>query len=235
MDRYGTVGAVIAAAGSSSRMGGRDKLAEPLDGIPEILRTLAAVEAVPEIREIVVVTREDRVEEYRRLLGQCSRLRAVVPGGSTRQESVRNGVRALSPDCTLAAIHDGARPLVTPEVFARCIEAARSCGAATAAVPVKDTIKLADEAGRVLDTPDRSALRAMQTPQAFRVELIRKAHEIARRDGFLGTDDAALLEHAGMPVYLCEGSRENLKLTTPTDLMLAGLILAARAEKELIG
>ena len=235
MDRYRTVGAVIAAAGSSSRMGGRDKLEEPLDGIPVILRTLAAVEAVPEIREIVVVTREDRVEEYRRLLGQCSRLRAVVPGGSTRQESVRNGVRALSPDCTLAAIHDGARPLVTPEVFARCIEAARSCGAATAAVPVKDTIKLADEAGRVLDTPDRSALRAMQTPQAFRVELIRKAHEIARRDGFLGTDDAALLEHAGMPVYLCEGSRENLKLTTPTDLMLAGLILAARAEKELIG
>ena len=89
--------------------------------------------------------------------------------------------------------------------------------------------------GLVLDTPDRSALRAMQTPQAFRVELIRKAHDIARRDGFLGTDDAALLEHAGMPVYLCEGSRENLKLTTPTDLMLAGLILAARAEKELIG
>lgn len=108
MDRYRTVGAVIAAAGSSSRMGGRDKLAEPLDGIPVILRTLAAVEAVPEIREIVVVTREDRVEEYRRLLGQCSRLRAVVPGGSTRQESVRNGVRALLPDCTLAAIHDGA-------------------------------------------------------------------------------------------------------------------------------
>ena len=140
MDRYGTVGVVIAAAGSSSRMGGRDKLAELLDGIPVILRTLAAVEAVPEIREIVVVTREDRVEEYRRLLGQCSRLRAVVPGGSTRQESVRNGVRALSPDCTLAAIHDGARPLVTPEVFARCIEAARNCGAATAAVPVKDTI-----------------------------------------------------------------------------------------------
>ena len=183
MDRYGTVGAVIAAAGSSSRMGGRDKLAEPLDGIPVILRTLAAVEAVPEIREIVVVTREDRVEEYRRLLGQCSRLRAVVPGGSTRQESVRNGVRALSPDCTLAAIHDGARPLVTPEVFARCIEAARSCGAATAAVPVKDTIKLADEAGRVLDTPDRSRLWAVQTPQIFDRERYLRAAEEAERRG----------------------------------------------------
>ena len=87
----------------------------------------------------------------------------------------------------------------------------------------------------MLETPERASLYAMQTPQAFRVELIRQAHDAARRDGFLGTDDASLLEHAGLPVYLCEGSRENLKLTTPTDLMLAELILAARAEKELMG
>ena len=225
MDRYGTVGAVIAAAGSSSRMGGRDKLAEPLDGIPVILRTLAAVEAVPEIREIVVVTREDRVEEYRRLLGQCSRLRAVVPGGSTRQESVRNGVRALSPDCTLAAIHDGARPLVTPEVFARCIEAARNCGAATAAVPVKDTIKLADEAGRVLDTPDRSRLWAVQTPQIFdRERYLRAAEEVERR-GLSCTDDCQLFEAMGWEVQLVMGEYRNLKLTTPEDFLAAGAYL----------
>ncbi len=225
MDRYGTVGAVIAAAGSSSRMGGRDKLAEPLDGIPVILRTLAAVEAVPEIREIVVVTREDRVEEYRRLLGQCSRLRAVVPGGSTRQESVRNGVRALSPDCTLAAIHDGARPLVTPEVFARCIEAARNCGAATAAVPVKDTIKLADEAGRVLDTPDRSRLWAVQTPQIFdRERYLRAAEEVERR-GLSCTDDCQLFEAMGWEVQLVMGDYRNLKLTTPEDFLAAGAYL----------
>lgn len=225
MDRYRAVGAVIAAAGSSSRMGGRDKLAEPLDGIPVILRTLAAVEAVPEIREIVVVTREDRVEEYRRLLGQCSRLRAVVPGGSTRQESVRNGVRALSPDCTLAAIHDGARPLVTPEVFARCIEAARSCGAATAAVPVKDTIKLADEAGRVLDTPDRSRLWAVQTPQIFdRVRYLRAAEEAERR-GISCTDDCQLFEAMGWEVQLVMGDYRNLKLTTPEDFLAAGAYL----------
>ena len=225
MDRYGTVGAVIAAAGSSSRMGGRDKLAEPLDGIPVILRTLAAVEAVPEIREIVVVTREDRVGEYRRLLGQCSRLRAVVPGGSTRQESVRNGVRALSPDCTLAAIHDGARPLVTPEVFARCIEAARSCGAATAAVPVKDTIKLADEAGRVLDTPDRSRLWAVQTPQIFdRERYLRAAEEAERRD-LSCTDDCQLFEAMGWEVQLVMGDYRNLKLTTPEDFLAAGAYL----------
>ena len=225
MDRYGTVGAVIAAAGSSSRMGGRDKLAEPLDGIPVILRTLAAVEAVPEIREIVVVTREDRVEEYRRLLGQCSRLRAVMPGGSTRQESVRNGVRALSPDCTLAAIHDGARPLVTPEVFARCIEAARSCGAATAAVPVKDTIKLADEAGRVLDTPDRSRLWAVQTPQIFDRERYLRAAEEAERRGLSCTDDCQLFEAMGWEVQLVMGDYRNLKLTTPEDFLAAGAYL----------
>ena len=225
MDRYGTAGAVIAAAGSSSRMGGRDKLAEPLDGIPVILRTLAAVEAVPEIREIVVVTREDRVEEYRRLLGQCSRLRAVVPGGSTRQESVRNGVRALSPDCTLAAIHDGARPLVTPEVFARCIEAARSCGAATAAVPVKDTIKLADEVGRVLDTPDRSRLWAVQTPQIFDRERYLRAAEEAERQGISCTDDCQLFEAMGWEVQLVMGDYRNLKLTTPEDFLAAGAYL----------
>ena len=225
MDRYRAVGAVIAAAGSSSRMGGRDKLAEPLDGIPVILRTLAAVEAVPEIREIVVVTREDRVEEYRRLLGQCSRLRAVVPGGSTRQESVRNGVRALSPDCTLAAIHDGARPLVTPEVFARCIEAARSCGAATAAVPVKDTIKLADEAGRVLDTPDRSRLWAVQTPQIFDRERYLRAAEEAERRGLSCTDDCQLFEAMGWEVQLLMGDYRNLKLTTPEDFLAAGAYL----------
>ena len=225
MDRYGTVGAVSAAAGSSSRMGGRDKLAELLDGIPVILRTLAAVEAVLEIREIVVVTREDRVEEYRRLLGQCSRLRAVVPGGSTRQESVRNGVRALSPDCTLAAIHDGARPLVTPEVFARCIEAARSCGAATAAVPVKDTIKLADEAGQVLDTPDRSRLWAVQTPQIFDRERYLRAAEEAERRGLSCTDDCQLFEAMGWEVQLVMGDYRNLKLTTPEDFLAAGAYL----------
>ena len=225
MDRYRAVGAVIAAAGSSSRMGGRDKLAELLDGIPVILRTLAAVEAVPEIREIVVVTREDRVEEYRRLLGQCFRLRAVVPGGSTRQESVRNGVRALSPDCTLAAIHDGARPLVTPEVFARCIEAARNCGAATAAVPVKDTIKLADEAGRVLDTPDRSRLWAVQTPQIFDRERYLRAAEEAERRGLSCTDDCQLFEAMGWEVQLVMGDYRNLKLTTPEDFLAAGAYL----------
>lgn len=225
MERHGTVGAVIAAAGSSSRMGGRDKLSEPLGGMPVILRTLAAVEAVPEVAEIVVVTREDRVEEYRSLLEQFSKLRAVVPGGSTRQESVWNGVRALSPDCGLAAIHDGARPLVTPEVFARCIEAARACGAATAAVPVKDTIKRADAEGRVLDTPERSRLWAVQTPQIFDRERYLQAAEEAERRGLDCTDDCQLFEAMGWEVRLVMGDYRNLKLTTPEDFLAAGAYL----------
>ena len=224
MEGQGKIGVVIAAAGSSSRMDGRDKLTELLGGIPVILRTLAAVEAVPEVDEIVVVTREDRVEEYRQLLGQYSRL-LVVPGGSTRQESVQNGVRALSSDCRLAAIHDGARPLVTPEVFARCIEVARTCGAATAAVPVKDTIKLADERGRVVDTPDRSRLWAVQTPQIFdRDEYLRAAAEAERR-GLFCTDDCQLFEAMGREVQLVLGDYRNLKLTTPEDFLAAGAYL----------
>ena len=225
MERHTAVGAVIAAAGSSSRMGGRDKLSELLGGVPVILRTLAAVEAVPEITEIVVVTREDRVEEYRSLLGEFSRVRAVVPGGHTRQESVLNGVRALSPDCRLAAIHDGARPLVTPEVFARCIEAAHACGAATAAVPVKDTIKLADPEGRVLDTPDRSRLWAVQTPQIFDRERYLQAAEEAQRRGLDCTDDCQLFEAMGWEVRLVMGDYRNLKLTTPEDFLAAGAYL----------
>lgn len=151
-------------------------------------------------------------------------------------DSERAGLDACRPTCLNACSSMTARALWSPKMSSAVPSNRWKCaGSGIASVPVTDTIKRAAPDGLVLDTPDRSALRAMQTPQAFRVELIRKAHEIARRDGFWGTDDAALLEHAGMPVYLCEGSRENLKLTTPTDLMLAGLILAARAEKELIG
>ena len=219
--------AIILGGGSGRRMeADRNKVFLPLRGIPAIARAIAPFSAL--CAGAVVVAAAAEVEEMRAVIARCGLDRfviRVVPGGAERQDSVRCGLDALPADAECVLIHDGARALVTEDVIRRAIES----------VPVTDTIKRAAPDGLVLDTPDRSALRAMQTPQAFRVELIRKAHEIARRDGFWGTDDAALLEHAGMPVYLCEGSRENLKLTTPTDLMLAGLILAARAEKELIG
>ena len=210
--------AIILGGGSGRRMeADRNKVFLPLRGIPAIVRAIAPFSAL--CAGAVVVAAAAEVEEMRAVIARCGLDRfvmRVVPGGAERQDSVRCG-------------------LDTEDVIRRAIESVEKRGSGIASMPVTDTIKRAAPDGLVLDTPDRSALRAMQTPQAFRVELIRKAHEIARRDGFLGTDDAALLEHAGMPVYLCEGSRENLKLTTPTDLMLAGLILAARAEKELIG
>ena len=207
--------AIILGGGSGRRMeADRNKVFLPLRGIPAIVRAIAPFSAF--CAGAMVVAAAAEVEELRAVIARC-------------------GLDALPDDAECVLIHDGARALVTEDVIRRAIESVEKRGSGIASVPVTDTIKRATPDGLVLDTPDRSALRAMQTPQAFRVELIRKAHEIARRDGFLGTDDAALLEHAGMPVYLCEGSRENLKLTTPTDLMLAGLILAARAEKELIG
>ena len=159
-------------------------------------------------------------------------VRAVVPGGSERQHSVANGLSALPADADYVLIHDGARALVTEDVIRRAMDSALSHGSGIASVPVVDTIKRADGDGLVLETLNRSQLYAMQTPQAFLTSLVRRAHEQARADGFLGTDDASLLEHAGLPVYLSQGDRENLKLTTPADLSVAQVILAARLEKE---
>ena len=228
--------AIILGGGSGRRMeADRNKVFLPLRGIPAIVRAIAPFSGL--CAGAVVVAAAAEVEEMRGIIARCGLDRfvlRVVPGGAERQNSVRCGLDALPDDAECVLIHDGARALVTEDVIRRAIESVEKRGSGIASVPVTDTIKRAAPDGLVLDTPDRSALRAMQTPQAFRVELIRQAHDAARRDGFLGTDDASLLEHAGLPVYLCEGSRENLKLTTPTDLMLAELILAARAEKELM-
>lgn len=229
--------AIILGGGSGRRMeADRNKVFLPLRGIPAIARAIAPFSAL--CAGAVVVAAAAELDEMRAVIARCGLNRfvlAVVPGGDERQDSVRCGLNALPKDAECVLIHDGARALVTEDVILRALESVERHGSGVAAVPVTDTIKRAAPDGLVLDTPDRAALRAMQTPQAFRVELIRQAHAAAGRDGFLGTDDAALLEHAGLPVYLSEGSRENLKLTTPTDLMLAELILAARAEKELIG
>ena len=215
--------AVILGGGSGRRMeADQNKVFLPLRGVPAIARAIAPFTGL--CAGAVVVAAAAEVEEMRGVIARCGLDRfvlRVVPGGAERQDSVRCGLDALPGDAECVLIHDGARALVTEDVIRRAVESVEKCGSGIASVPVSDTIK-------------RAALYAMQTPQAFRVELIRQAHDAARRDGFLGTDDASLLEHADLPVYLCEGSRENLKLTTPTDLMLAELILAARAEKELM-
>lgn len=217
-------GAVIVAAGSASRMGGIDKVMAPLRGEPVILRTVRAFQETDAIREIVIVTREDLIMPVSDLCAGLDKVKAVVVGGGSRQESVWLGLNALSKGMELAAIQDGARPLVTPALIDRTVRAAHSYGAAAPAIPVKDTIKV-EKSGLIESTPDRSHLRAVQTPQVFDFDLLRGALQKARNDGAEVTDDCSAVERLGMKIRLVEGEERNLKVTTPLDLKIAELLL----------
>ena len=217
-------GAVIVAAGSASRMGGIDKVMAPLKGEPMILRTARTFESCDCIAEIVIVTREDLIRPIMALCGELSKVRAVVQGGSSRQESVFLGLSCLSGDVKLAAVHDGARPLVSMEVIDRTVRAAHSYSAAAPAVPVKDTVKVV-KGGVVESTPDRALLRVVQTPQVFDFDLLHAALERAELDKAPVTDDCSAVERLGVPVKIVEGDERNLKVTTPMDLRIAEMIL----------
>lgn len=217
-------GAVIVAAGSASRMGGIDKVMAPLGGEPMILRTVRAFEDCEAVKEIVIVTREDLMGPIAELCSGFTKIRSVVQGGSSRQESVKLGLLALSKEVRLAAVHDGARPLVSGELIDKVIRAALSYGAAAPAIPVKDTIKVF-EGGFIAATPDRSTLRAVQTPQVMDRDLLLGALEKAEQEGTALTDDCSAVEHIGMRVRLVEGEERNLKVTTPLDLKIAELLL----------
>ena len=217
-------GAVIVAAGSASRMGGIDKVMAPLGGEPMILRTVRAFEDCEAVKEIVIVTREDLMGPIAELCSGFTKIRSVVQGGSSRQESVKLGLLAFSKEVRLAAVHDGARPLVSGELIDKVIRAAHSYGAAAPAIPVKDTIKIF-EGGFIAATPDRSTLRAVQTPQVMDRDLLLGALEKAEQEGTALTDDCSAVEHIGMRVRLVEGEERNLKVTTPLDLKIAELLL----------
>ena len=217
-------GAVIVAAGSASRMGGIDKVMAPLGGEPMILRTVRAFEACEAVKEIVIVTREDLMGPIAELCSGFTKVRSVVQGGSSRQESVKLGLLAFSKEVRLAAVHDGARPLVSGELIDKVIRAAHSYGAAAPAIPMKDTIKVF-EGGFIAATPDRSTLRAVQTPQVIDRDLLLGALEKAEQEGAALTDDCSAVEHIGMRVRLVEGEERNLKVTTPLDLKIAELLL----------
>lgn len=218
-------GAVVVAAGSSTRMG-LDKVMLPLDGVPVILRTLRAFEAAPSVGEIVVVTREDLIAPIGGLCREAglTKVRKVVCGGNDRTQSVRLGTLEVSREVPLIAIHDGARPLITVETIERTIAQAEKSGAAAPAIPVKDTIKVVS-GNVVASTPERAALRAVQTPQVFEASLIRAALQKALEDGAALTDDCSAVERLGMHVVLVEGDERNLKLTTPADIHLAECFL----------
>ena len=226
--------AVVPAAGSSTRMEGQDKLLLPLEEQPVLLHTLRALELCPYLAEIIVVTREDLIVPIGQLCRDAglSKVRKVIVGGATRTHSVLAGLGELSSGAELVAIHDGARPLVSQEVLCQAIEKAAVTGAAAPAVPVTDTVKRAED-GLAAETVNRADLWAVQTPQVFEAGLIRAALEKALADGEELTDDCAAVERLGMKVSLTPGSRENLKITTPLDLVLGEAILKARGRGEL--
>ena len=217
------IGAIIVAAGRSSRMGGVDKTFAPLLGAPLIAHTVERFEAHPAIGEIALVLAVESVKRGRELAKArgWSKVTQVCAGGARRQDSVYNGLTALSP-CDLVLVHDGARPCVDAATLERGIRAAAEHGAAVAGTPVKDTIKRVTPDLLIEDTPERARLWAAQTPQVFRYGLLLEAHRRSEGDF---TDDAAMVESLGHPVRMFEGTYENIKVTTAGDLVIAEAFL----------
>jgi len=224
---------IIAAAGSSSRMGGENKLLEPIDGIPVLARALLAVNEASLVDEIVVAAREEDMLAFGELckVYAVSKPVKIVRGGATRLESVYRASLECRGDAAFLAVHDGARPLVTPELIDRVITLAYRTNAAAPGVPVKDTIKIVRD-GKVESTPPRETLQAIQTPQVFDAALLRGALQAAVTAGEEVTDDCSAVERLGKEIYLTEGSYENIKVTTPEDLLLAEELLSRGEEEE---
>lgn len=222
-----TVGAVIVAAGSGTRMAGADKLFTQVGGRQLLAYAVAAFQNCAAVDRIVLVLSEPDLARGRDLVKRygLTKVTAICPGGPRRQDSVRLGLEALG-SCDYVAVHDGARPLVTPELIERALTAARETGAAAPAVPLADTVKEAGPEGLVVRTLDRSRLWAVQTTQAFRYDLLLRAHREVKADV---TDDAAMVEALGALVRLFEGSRTNLKVTTAEDLVLVEALLRKTA------
>ncbi len=225
--------AIIPASGRGRRLGKPyNKVFLPLAGMPMLARTLAVFQACEEIEEIVLVVNEDETCRASDLVSDyCfSKVAAIAPGGESRQDSVRNGLSRISPTSEIVAIHDAARPLVTPDIIVSSIQAAREFGAAVAAVPAVNTIKSSGDGRFVDETLDRGRLYAVQTPQAFDRSLIESAYERASADDYVGTDDASLVERIGRTVAIVQGSCENIKVTSPPDVATAEAVLEARGE-----
>ena len=219
-------GAVIVAAGSSERMGGTDKMFAVLDGKPVLARVIEVFQACDRIGDIVVVLNQQNLEEGKRLVskGKWSKVKDVCEGGKRRQDSVLNGLNCLG-ECDWVVIHDGARPLVTAELIENGLDTAEETGAAIAAVPVTDTIKMAADNLTIQGTPPRQSLWAAQTPQVFRYDIIANAY---RKLKYEVTDDARAVELMGGSVRIYHGSNDNIKITLPEDLAVAEILLKKR-------
>ena len=227
--------AVILAAGSGTRFGGeRPKQFALLSGVPVLIRSVLAFEQSPYVDEIVIVSRSEDIFEVRALCKEYSlkKLKAIVEGGKTRQQSSVKGALAVSESVEFVAIHDAARCLVTPDTIGHVVSEAYVYGAASAASPIYDTVKLVDQVGFISKTVDREKLVAAETPQVFRKKLYLSAAATAEQSGAAVTDDNSLLEAFGQAVKSVFSVGENFKITTASDLLRAETVLARRQEKE---
>ena len=224
------VSAIIVAAGQSRRMGGdTSKQFILIDGVPVIVRTLKAFEIAERIREVVIAARQEDIPQMYALIQdyEITKVKQIITGGETRQESVFRAIAQVDENADFLAIHDGARPLTRPQEIDLAVSAAVEHGAAALGVPVKDTVKQVDADGKIVDTPERSTLWAVQTPQVFSRALYLRAAEQAGEAAAQLTDDCQLIERTGAPVYLVRGAYANLKITTPEDVFAAEGILRA--------
>lgn len=223
--------AIVVSAGNSTRMSGVNKQFLPLGNSTVIGMSLTALQNCPSIKEIVVVTKLEDISKVKNIADSLNifKLKSIVIGGNTRQESVLNGLKEISSDTTLISIHDGARPLVTPTDIESCIGNARIYGGATLGVPVKDTIKVVEN-GLITDTPNRSMLYITQTPQTFKKDIYFKGVEYANKKHLNFTDDCQLVESIGVKVFMTIGHYSNIKITTPEDIQLAETLLKGLIE-----
>ncbi len=219
---------IVLAAGSSSRMAGIDKIWADLGGVALLAHALRAASMLIGVTDVVVVSSGARHADITALASTVGVEVRCVEGGARRQDSVARGIEA-APDADYYLVHDGARPLASTALFTRVLDAARMHAAVVPAVPVVDTVKRLDGHGRVLETVDRSALAAVQTPQGFAGELLRRAHREVTADA---TDDASMVEAMGEPVVTVTGDSANLKVTTPRDLVIARALLAAASDRD---
>jgi 2-C-methyl-D-erythritol 4-phosphate cytidylyltransferase len=214
------IAAIVVAAGSSRRMG-FDKLFADLDGAPVLARSLAAFRRHPEIAQVIAVTGA----EHRERVAALGLAHQVVTGGAFRHLSVQAGLDAVAPGTTLVAVHDGARPLIDPSAISACLAEARKHGAAACARRITETVKRADESGRVIGAVDREGLWAMETPQCFALDLLRRAYQVVLDSDRIVTDEVSAVEALGETVHLVENRFPNLKITFPPDLEVARALL----------
>jgi 2-C-methyl-D-erythritol 4-phosphate cytidylyltransferase len=230
---------IVPAAGAGSRMGfGKNKAFITVRDIPLLVLCMKMLAETGMARRVIVVTRAWEITETERMLKEYQPdffpdiNWQVTAGGRERQDSVANGLALVTDESGYVAVHDGARPFAGTEVFARTFARAKEFGAAIAAVPLKDTVKVVDARGIVVSTPERSSLCAVQTPQIFEINVLRRGYDFLKEHPVAVTDDASLVEASGHPVAVAEGSYENIKVTTPEDLLLAEKILEKQSCSE---